>query len=237
MRESLKTHYERDGYIVLENVFTQEQCGNLKKEVKRILDEVANRVEWESNETTGDNDPRKNGVFVGLAQNSAVFHELARNETVVDALKQLIGEDIQFLSDKVVFKNASTDFGSPWHQDWPYWKGSHKVSVWIALDPATPVNGCLKVVPGSHKKQIEHNGDAADGKGFTNRIRPDSINESEVKPLPVQAGSAVIFHDLLLHASYANTSGKDRWAIISTYKDNTLEDPVYDWAGAAFDVT
>lgn len=47
----------------------------------------------------------------------------------------------------------------------------------------------------------------------------------------------LLFHDLLYHASYPNTSGEDRWALISTYKDGTKEDPEYKWASSAFTVT
>jgi len=55
-----------------------------------------------------------------------------------------------------------------------------------------------------------------------------------VVDMPVSRGDVIIFHDLLYHASYPNTSGRDRWALISTYKDGTKEDPAYSWAGAAF---
>jgi ectoine hydroxylase-related dioxygenase (phytanoyl-CoA dioxygenase family) len=47
----------------------------------------------------------------------------------------------------------------------------------------------------------------------------------------------VVFHDLLLHASFPNTSGADRWALISTYRDAAAPDQDYDWAKAAFVVS
>ena len=54
----------------------------------------------------------------------------------------------------MVFKNEAMTFASPWHQDWSYWYGAHKLSIWVALDDATVENGCLKLFPGSHKSAL-----------------------------------------------------------------------------------
>lgn len=238
MQKSIKEQYLKNGYFVLEDLFTKAEVQDFKNEIQNILEKVRGKEHLGANETIGDNDFTKHGVFVGLAANSEIFRLAAARPRLVEALQQIIGKHIIFLSDKVALKNADTDFGSPWHQDWPYWKGSHKVSVWIALDNATEENGCLKIIPGSHRQgTVNHAGKSDDGKGFANRVRIEDIDENLAVSLPVEAGGAVIFHDLLLHASHSNDSGKDRWALISTYKDGNAEDPEYDWATAAFTVS
>jgi phytanoyl-CoA hydroxylase len=125
--------FDTDGFTIRRGLFTEQEVTGFKQEICRLL---------ETHEAHG-------GVFVGLAANSLVFRELAGDTRLLDELETILGPNIEFLSDKVVLKSAATDYGSPWHQDWPYWKGIHKVSVWIALDPATPENGCLKLLPGS----------------------------------------------------------------------------------------
>lgn len=223
MTLKLKDSFDRDGYVVLKNLFSDQEILELKKEAIKVLKEK---------------EVGKEGVYVGMAAASPVFATAAVKQELVGALKEVIGDKIVFLSDKIVFKDASTDFGSPWHQDYPYWEGSHKFSVWIALDDAIPENGCLRIVPGSHLLgDIRHNGDASDGLGFGNRLRDEDIDPSQILDLPASKGDAIIFHDLLFHASYSNKSGKDRWALISTYKDGTQEDPTYSWATAAFVVS
>src|SRR5690606_9748522 len=138
--------------------------------------------------------------------------------------------NVEFLSDKAVFKNHEEDFGTPWHQDWSYWYGSHTVSVWVPLDDVTPENGCLRLVPGSHRMVVTHDGAADDDHGFNHRIDAAQIPAEAVVTAPLEAGGAIIFHDLTLHASHDNTSGKDRWVWIPTYRDASAEDPDYEWA-------
>jgi phytanoyl-CoA hydroxylase len=224
MEESLKQQFNQNGYVAILRLFSTEYVQLLKTEASRVIQQ-----KFKDNNT---------GVYVGMAKASPVFKEAAGDPGIVAVLKKIIGDHIIFLSDKIVYKDAATDFGSPWHQDYPYWLGSHKYSAWLALDDASPENGCLKVIPGSHLAgAVNHGGDASDGFGFDNRLKPSDIDESQVVDLPASQGDVIIFHDLLLHSSYPNTTGRDRWALISTYKDGTQEDPDYPWAGGAFSVS
>lgn len=219
MADSIKEQFEKQGYVILKELYTIEETKKLKEEASAILSK---------------HEVDKSGVFLGLTPESTLFKEAAVTPRLANALKEIIGHSVVFLNDKLVFKNASTDFGSPWHQDYSYWHGSHKYSVWIALDDADRKNGCLKIVPGSHLSTVNHDGKASDNLGFTNRLDEKEIDQSQVVDLPASKGDAIVFHDLLLHASYPNTSGADRWALISTYKDGTQPDPDYPWAKAAF---
>lgn len=222
--------FQQNGFFIAHDLFGRDEVGHLKQEIRRILDQVRQEA------AQAGKDPKqvlRSGVYVGLAARSQLFRDLARDPRLLDLLEKIIGQNIAFLSDKIVFKDAETDFGSPWHQDWPYWKGSNKVSIWIALDDATPENGCLRLVPGSHRAVAAHDGEATDGKGFVHRLRPDAIDEASVVTSAIPAGSAIFFHDLTLHASHRNTSGRDRWALISTYRDAQAVEPPYPWAVAA----
>lgn len=219
MAASMKEQFEQHGYVVLKQLYSPDEADALKAEAAAIVSR--HQVD-------------KSGVFLGLTAESPLFKEAAQAPELVRALKAVIGESVVFMSDKVVFKNASTDFGSPWHQDYSYWHGSHKYSVWIALDDANPDNGCLRVIPGSHRSTVSHDGEASDGHGFDHRLNEADIDAAQVVDFPASKGDALVFHDLLLHASYPNRSGADRWALISTYKDGSQPDPEYSWASAAF---
>jgi len=216
---SHKELFEKQGYVILKGLYGTEETRKLKEEAAAIL---------------ARHDVHQSGVFLGLAAESPLFKEAARTPRLTRALQEIFGDSVVFMNDKLVFKNASTDFGSPWHQDYSYWHGSHKLSVWIALDDADPANGCLRIVPGSHLSTVSHDGQATDDLGFVHRLDEKDIDPARIVDLPASKGDAIVFHDLLLHASYPNTSGADRWALISTYKDGTQPDPDYSWAKAAF---
>ncbi|MCW3051012.1 MAG: Phytanoyl-CoA dioxygenase [Chthonomonadales bacterium] len=214
--DEMKRDFEEQGFVAIRGMFTEAETAAFKAECNRLLEQHSAHA----------------GVFVGLAANSPLFRSLARDARLVDALELLLGPNIEFLSDKVVFKSSSMATGSPWHQDWPYWEGLHKISVWISLDTATPENGCLKMLPGSHKQVAVHDGVAGTGEGFGHRLRPEAVDESKAVILPCAPGDAILFHDLTLHASFPNVSGQDRWSVISTYRSASEPDLVYSWSVA-----
>ena len=215
--------FTETGFAIVPNLFTRDEVQRLKLECIDILE----AVEKETGSVA------EHGVCVGLAARSLVFQAAVGDERLLDILAEILAPDIEFLSDKVVFKSESMTFASPWHQDWHYWHGAHKHSIWVALDDATVENGCLKLFPGSHKSAIVHDGDASDGHGFGNRLRPDAIDESLAVTAEIEAGGAVFFHDLTLHSSHPNRSGEERWVWIPTYRDAKAEDNDYPWAVAA----
>lgn len=224
--------FEEQGFLKVDALFSTDEAAAFKQEARRILD-AEQQARAAAARETSPGSVASDGVFVGLAARSDLFRQVAREPRLLNVLETILGPDIEFLSDKVVFKTTDVDYGSPWHQDWPYWKGAHKISVWIALDPATPENGCLKMLPGSHRQAARHDGAAPQGEGFTLRLRPEAVAEDRAVFVPAAPGDAIFFHDQILHASFPNRSGRDRWALISTYRSAAEPDLAYDWAVAA----
>ncbi|HZO91146.1 MAG TPA: phytanoyl-CoA dioxygenase family protein [Chthonomonadaceae bacterium] len=222
--------FARDGFLIVPGLFPAAEMKPIKAEIATVLDAVRSEAL-----ARGD-DPEKaihGGVYVGLSARNAVARQLSRDPRILDILEAIYAPNIEFLSDKVVFKSHQTDYGTPWHQDWPYWHGSHKISVWLALDDATVENGCMKLYPGSHRAPVEHDGQVAPGETFGHRLRSDAVDEAKAVTAAVAAGGAVFFLDLTLHSSYPNVSGQDRWAWIGTYRDAQADDLDYSWAVAA----
>lgn len=215
--------YHRDGFLLVENLFPRAELPAMKAEIRRILEQHRQRHPQAS----------QSGVFVGLTIASQMFHDINADPSLVASVAQLTGPDVEFWSDKVVYKSGQVDFASPWHQDWWYWEGSHKLSIWIALDDATPENGCLKFLPGSHHSVLRK-ADGVNDTKFVNRMADGAVDEAKALVVPVPAGGAVFFHDLALHASLPNTAKQDRWALISTYRDASQPDPLHDHATGAF---
>ena len=208
--------YHDKGYVVAQNLFPKEAATEWKAIIKERL----------INEGHID-EPSGVRVWWPEAMDAYTEQQLQTPEMVA-ALQQLIGPDVEFLSVKVVFKNAKTTFHSPWHQDWFYWQGTPKISAWIALDDATEENGCLRLVPGSHRNVFEKQ-DIDDGKGFNYRIAEELVDDLSVETAPVKQGDAIFFHDLVLHGSCPNIAGTGRWCTIATYRDASQKDSSTVW--------
>ncbi|MCZ7649336.1 MAG: phytanoyl-CoA dioxygenase family protein [Planctomycetota bacterium] len=105
----------------------------------------------------------------------------------------------------------------PWHQDTSYWGQEKRMTCWLAIDDATPENGCMRMIPGSHRKgQLKFTPTRFEGVG-QDLLRADEVNEDTQVYVPVRAGCASFHHPLTLHASSPNRSGKSRRALAITY--------------------
>ncbi|PIX40631.1 MAG: hypothetical protein COZ56_14270 [Armatimonadetes bacterium CG_4_8_14_3_um_filter_58_9] len=157
--------FNRDGFVIVEKLISADQVERLKIEVDRVA-QRALEMDRDSGgfnfEKSGD-DPldaaariKAAGVLrkiQGIAEQSEAFGELARSSKVLDVVKSLIGPDISLHSNKLMFKPARYGSAKPWHQDYAYWREADpvQISVWIAIDEATPENGCVQFIPESHR--------------------------------------------------------------------------------------
>lgn len=214
--------YQRDGFVIAQELYDQAQMLQWKHLLQSLLDqerEAQKDDPW---------DMTHSGVRVWM---SDVIHPTLRaamkDHHVTPILQQIIGPNVEFLSAKVVFKNQETSFASPWHQDWFYWEGATKTSIWIAMDDATVANGCLKVIPGSHKKLFPKK--VVRENAFVNQIDAGDLADLRETTLQAKRGDAIFFHDHLVHASHPNTAKTDRWSLISTYRDGSTKDSAEVW--------
>jgi hypothetical protein len=157
------------------------------------------------------------------------FHHLdARIDALIDdprlwaPLLGLLGcERLSLFTDKLNFKRPG---GSPfpWHQDSPYWAFgcSHLdrlTSLQLYLDDASVVNGCLWMVPRSHRHGALP---TQENRGRLGRLYTDMERFQGEEPVPIEApaGSVIYFHGDVVHGSRSNTSDASRRAIVLTYQ-------------------
>lgn len=208
----LATQYQEQGYLLVPELFSREECAALKAEGIRVLAEHAR--------------PGRS-VYVGVAAVSPVFYKFASDPRLVEVLREIMPDGVMFMSDKFVYKSSKHQFATPWHQDIAYWKNTRpKLSTWIALDDVTAENGAMKIIPGSHREFVEHEDQSgALGGEFGNVVKdlPEDAPNQMICAMP--AGSVLFFSDLLIHASTVNTAGVDRYAIIGTYHAPAEDEP------------
>lgn len=160
-------------------------------------------------------------------------HELAVDPMLTDPLRSILTDDIDCFQSQFIFKNPGV-VGQPWHQDAYYFRYDKQpqVTVWVALSRATLENGCLWVLPGSHKRQqvFEHVPDRRPEslQGYQEIVSEDTAEEI---PVTMDPGDVLFFHSYLMHRSTDNVADYRRSAMVYHYAEAGTE-PI-DAAAAA----
>ena len=119
----------------------------------------------------------------------------------------------------VMNKPAAQGTVLPWHQDGgDVWALDRDplVTIWMALDDATAANGCVEVIPGSHRLGLL----SAQGSTLSDQDAQRFCPEDQVRPLEVPAGHAVLMHNWLIHRSGVNPTPTPRRAFTACYLDS-----------------
>ncbi|MGO9962001.1 MAG: phytanoyl-CoA dioxygenase family protein [Acidimicrobiales bacterium] len=168
------------------------------------------------------------------------YYLLMSNAKILDAIESLIGPEI--FSNPVYNvrpKVPRVAAGAvPWHQDKSYWPDANSnpvITVWISLVDATLENGCLHMIPRTqHRRVLSFTAETYSGTGYL-AVEDRHLNQTlrrRVRPLPVKAGTAVLFNDRLIHSSTPNNSDHVRWSVDLRYQP-TDQDPMPQY-GAGF---
>lgn len=142
------------------------------------------------------------------------FFEAACNPNLLDLVEALIGPDIILWGCQVFCKPGGDGMAVPWHQDGQYWpiRPLATCTVWIAIDPSKIGNGCLRVIPGSHKgrKLYRHNRSRRENIVLDQEIGADQFDPANARDIELDAGQMSIHNVYLIHGSNANHSQKRR---------------------------
>jgi len=138
---------------------------------------------------------------------SPLLRDVARLPAAVDTLTRVIGPNVKMMQ-SMLFVKASGKPGQAWHQDESHipTRDRSLTALWIALDDATVENGCLWVIPGSHRAGVLHPVRAHVDPRFdpTPEAHGFDHREDEAVAVELPAGSALVFSGYLLHRSFAN---------------------------------
>lgn len=145
-----------------------------------------------------------------------VMWETATHPRVLDLIESLIGPDIILMSSGFFVKPpAADDQFVAWHQDTMYWglEPPFAVTVWLAIDDADIENGCMRVIPRSHRLGLlPHRKSTRTGNllGENQEIDSALFDEASAVDFCLQAGSASVHHGELIHGSNPNRSTRRR---------------------------
>jgi len=141
-------------------------------------------------------------------------YDVATNKTMLNFVEDIIGKNILLYNATFIIKEPKSKSHVSWHQDLTYWGFSNnekQVSAWIALSHTNDLSGCMKMIPGSHKKGIFEHQSTNDSNNVLSRGQTvTNVDIDKSISCPLDPGEASFHHGLTLHASQPNNSDDRR---------------------------
>lgn len=199
-------YYNKHGYYLYQqNLFPREQFERLKG----IFEELLAKRGADDLDVPHFDEPR--------------LMEFLMDDAVLDLAESIVGPDFGLWSSHFISKPPRTGKKTPWHEDSAYWEGRFDrydeiVTVWLAIDPSTRDNGCMRVIPGSH-----HGGGFSEyeemeiptDRIFTREI-PD-VDENEAVYFELEPNQCSLHDSRIIHGARANTSDLRRTGYTMRY--------------------
>lgn len=223
--------WERDGYVRLGRVADDAQLAALQQRIDDImLGRVPNDKIWfQLDSETGkyEDVPSTDGRWCGptLAyrkieklETDPIFLAYIQHPLFREITRQLIGEEVTIFRAMFMNKPARRGTVLPYHQDAGSQWGLDRqpyVTIWTALDDATIENGCVQIIPGSHKLGLF----SEYGHTITPEQEAKYARDEDSVYLEAKAGEVFLLHNLLLHRSGVNRTDRPRRAFSVVYLD------------------
>lgn len=152
------------------------------------------------------------------------FLTFARQTAILDLVESLIGSDIVLWAGALFSKPGGDGRAVPWHQDGIYWplRPMATVTLWVALDRADRENGCMRVIPGSHRDGfLPHETSDREGLVLNTGLVEGSFDTDKVRAIELEAGQVSLHDAFLVHGSEPNTSPRRRAGLTLRYMPAT----------------
>ncbi|WNQ12507.1 phytanoyl-CoA dioxygenase family protein [Paenibacillus aurantius] len=212
--------YKENGYLLVKKVFNAEEVAEMRTALDGILQRAAeskyDRNSAWNNDFLSPEEMKKLVLkgFHDVHYQDAAFTRAAVHPNMRAVLSKLIGPNVQLHHSKMLVKPPENGAAFPMHQDQPYFPHvSHTMMAGsLHLDDADEENGCLHVIPGSHKNgPMPHVGSHF----LSHKEYPISMGT----PCPAEAGDVLFFNYLTVHGSNVNRSSRTRRNVLYQFRD------------------
>ena len=191
--------YKKDGYIAPIDVLTKDEAEEVKKEIEYIEKKWPNEIE-------------------GLGRNyvhliSPVLDKVSHNSKILDVVESIIGKDILVCGTTLFIKNPDKKGFVSFHQDAKYigLEPHNWVTGWLAVTDANEENGCMRMLKGSHKKDLKFHDQKFDENNLLTRGQTiENVPINETTPVILKAGQLSLHHPTIIHGSGLNKSKERR---------------------------
>lgn len=209
--------FRRDGYLAIRRVLDPADIPPIIDGFAAVLDHPQQAViqyeSWATDIETATPAQRMDMIrkFMWFSADDDRLAAIVRDQRILSVVRRLCGDDLAMIQDMALLKPPGRGREKPWHQDnafLRYEPGTRIVGVWIALDEATTANGCMHIIPGSHRRgPVPH---------FRRRdfqLCDTDVDRPRDTVMPLPPGGALFFDGLLHHGTPANRTNTRRRAL------------------------
>ena len=218
--------YAEQGFLLLKGLYDRDEIEAMRDAVGAIIARAEHAGKTDNHAWRGAEKDEQQAELVlkgfhDLPYNDAAFTRAATKPELAATLVELIGPNVQLHHTKMLVKPPENGAPFPMRQDYPFFPHTlHSVTaVSVHLDDANEENGCLRVVPGSHRLG------PIDAVGEANELSPAEYPPDAGIAVPAEAGDALIFNYLTVHGSGVNRSDRTRRNVLFQYRDPE-DDPI-----------
>jgi chlorinating enzyme len=202
--------YQRDGFIFPIEVFSSAEAEGFRAAFESLIEYSPKRFD-------------RMHLYFDWA------YQIVTHDALLDVVEAILGDDILVYGTLVLAKQPHDQHYASWHQD-SFYSGLHltpSTTAWIALTPSHRGNGCMRVIPGSHKLGAVEHENVTDPNLLNRRgerIKID-VDESEAVDVVLKPGEISLHESTLVHGSTPNKSDEPRIGFIVRFVTSRMQNP------------
>ena len=202
--------FRTEGYAIVPNLFSAQEIDAVLPHLDQF--DTLHEQELDKQGTQGISRRGEISFTNDLARRDAAIMDFVRKPQILAIANQVLGPNVALYWDQTVYKRPEGKRDFPWHQDNGYTavEPAEYLTSWIALADTTIDNGCIWLLPGSHKQGLIEHKETPIGKQCY-------FGDETGIPVPLKKGSVAFFSSLAFHRSGPNLSSDTRKGYIVQY--------------------
>ena len=213
-KEEVVRQYEKNGFHIFRNVIDADLVAEAREHLAWLIGKYPQF--------------RPEHLHHPLMMNDAFWTRLVTDERLLDIVEMILGPNISVFTSHYICKPPHDGHAVLWHQDGAYWKlePMEALTIWLAIDSSNPENGCVKMLPGSHRlplQDLELRDDVPNmlHSSMNSGYLEKSLQETEVVDVILEPGDVSIHHPRIIHGSERNRSSHRRCGLDIGYIPTT----------------
>jgi len=225
--QELKKKFDSDGYLVIRNFLSAVELAELKHELERYIHECVPSLQRTDVYYEDRDNPATLKQMAHIKEHDSYFADLIMRPKWASLAETLLADKV--VARELEWFNKPPAIGKPTppHQDGYYFmlEPNEAITMWLALDPVDESNGCIRYIPGSHRKGLRPHG-RTDVLGFSQGITDyNSADRGAEMPIVASPGDLLVHHAGTIHRADGNPSQRHRRSLgLIFYAAHALED-------------